>query len=151
MIFPYRSVIAEPPNGGDLYVLRRPEIHISVLGPSRTGVYIGLVDTGSDHTILPMSIARYLGVNVEIDSGPIASGFGGQPVQLSVGEVSLGLQTEGEQVEWPAEVCFFEFPDAEDESLLLGHTGFLDYFSAKFDGKLGLLTLAPNDEMPFLK
>jgi hypothetical protein len=32
--------------------------------------------------------------------------------------------------------------------VILGHDGFLDYFTATFDGKAGTLTLLPNDELP---
>jgi len=149
MIFPYRSVVAEAPDGKDFYyLLRRPEIPILVHGPTRAGNYIGLVDTGSDHTILPMTVARYLGISVRLESGPAASAFGGHRVQLSVGEVILTLQSQGKAINWATEVCFFEFPDQEEESFVLGHSGFLDYFTATFDGKLGTLTLEPNDELP---
>ena len=69
-------------------------------------------------------------------------------MHLSVGEVTRTLQAQGEEVRWATEVCFFEFPDLDEESLVLGHSGFLDYFSATFDGKSGTLTLEPNDELP---
>jgi hypothetical protein len=148
MIFPYRSVIAEAPGGADYYLLRRPEIPIAIEGPIRSGTYLGLVDTGSDHTILPMAIAQYLGVVVEPESGPPAMVFGGHRVQLAVGEVVFRLQTPDDVIKWTTEVCFFESREQDDDSLILGHSGFLDFFSATFDGKLGALSLDPNDELP---
>ena len=35
--------------------------------------------------------------------------------------------------------------------IILGHTGFLEYFTATFDGKFGALTLVPNDELPAIE
>ena len=32
--------------------------------------------------------------------------------------------------------------------MILGHAGFLDYFTATFDGNSGTLTLIANDELP---
>ena len=49
---------------------------------------------------------------------------------------------------WNTPVCFFEFPTANEETVILGHAGFLDYFTATFDGKLGIVTLIPNDDFP---
>jgi hypothetical protein len=148
MIFPYRAVIAEAPGGADFFLLRRPEIPIAIEGPVRTGTYLGLVDTGSDHTILPMAIARYLGIAVRPESGPPAIVFGGHRVQLAVGEVVFSLQSPDEVIKWATEVCFFDSPDQEEDSLILGHSGFLDFFSATFDGKSGSLSLDANDELP---
>ena len=39
-------------------------------------------------------------------------------------------------------------PDGHDYILILGHSGFLDYFTANFDGENGILTLTPNAELP---
>jgi hypothetical protein len=109
---------------------------------------LALVDTGSDNTILPRSIATDLGIPLRDAPGPPASVFGGYTVRLLTGEVTLRIQSDNETVEWRTEACFFEFPNREDETVILGHAGFLDYFTATFDGKLGELTLIPNDELP---
>jgi hypothetical protein len=45
-------------------------------------------------------------------------------------------------------VQFFEFPTADEESLILGHAGFLDFFVATFDGYGATLTLTANEQMP---
>ena len=108
---------------------------------------MGLVDTGSDNTILPKSVADRLGVPL-VGTGPPATVFGGHHVQLLVGDVTLQLEAEGEVLRWTAQVHFFDFVDEEDETVILGHSGFLDYFTATFDGKQGTLNLIPNDELP---
>jgi hypothetical protein len=39
----------------------------------------------------------------------------------------------------------------ERSAVILGHAGFLDYFEATFDGKLGTLSLRANDDLPGVK
>jgi hypothetical protein len=150
MIFPYRSIISSGPNG-DFYLLRRPEIPISIVGSTRSGSYIALVDSGSDQTIIPKSIATYLGIDEVSEAGPKASVFGGQRVELMTAQATFKLEEAGQVLEWKESVAVFDFPVKEDETVILGHAGFLDYFTATFDGKQGLLTLNPNDELPLIK
>jgi hypothetical protein len=38
--------------------------------------------------------------------------------------------------------------DASQETLILGHQGFLDYFTASFDGDECALELTPNRHLP---
>jgi len=148
MIFPYTAIIAESPDGSDFLLLRRPEIPVTVVGAVRSAAFIGLVDTGSDQTILPKSIADYLGIALEPTTGPAARTFGGHSVRLLAGDVVFKLEADGESLIWKTPVAFFDFPAKDDETLILGHSGFLDYFTATFDGKLGVLTLNPNDDLP---
>ena len=64
MNFPYSTIISHDPDSGDFLLLRRPEIPITIGGPEREAAYVGLVDTGSDNTIFPLSVADYLGIIV---------------------------------------------------------------------------------------
>lgn len=43
---------------------------------------------------------------------------------------------------------FFVADDTSQETLILGHQGFLDYFTASFDGEQCLLDLQPNPQLP---
>jgi len=148
MRFPYSSLIAADPASGDFLVFRRPEIPVTIIGPAGWVTYIGLVDTGSDNTIFPKSVADYLRIRLEPASVGAATAFGGNRVEFQAGDVELRVAVDGESVRWPTPVCFFDFPTQEDETVILGHSGFLDYFLASFDGKLGVLTLVANDELP---
>ncbi len=148
MKFPYSSIISSSPDGDEFFLFRRPEIPIPVVGPAGSAAYVGLVDTGSDNTILPKSVADYLGITIQPMPGPAANVFGGQRVQLLAGETILKLEADGEILAWRAAVCFFEFTSETEESVILGHSGFLDYLTATFDGQLATLTLTPNDELP---
>jgi hypothetical protein len=148
MIFPYRPIVVLAPDGIDYLLVLRPEIPIVVSGPAGEFTYLGLVDTGSDQTILPSTIAKDLGIDLQLSAKPSASAFGGQQVNLHAGRISLRLESDGESCAWSDTVSFFDFPSRADEAIVLGHAGFLDYFTATFDGKLGQLTLLPNDELP---
>lgn len=150
MIFLYRPLISPAPDGDDFLLILRTEITITVVGPTGSATYSGLVDTGSDTTILPLAVAQDLGIQVAPAPGPPATVFGGHQVQLLVGEVTLQIQDEktNETVRWRDIVSFFDTQGREDEILILGHSGFLDYFTATFDGKAGSLTLVANDDLP---
>jgi hypothetical protein len=151
MIFPYQPIISEAPDGIDFILILRPEVPITIVGPLGSESYVGLVDTGSDHTILPKSIADDLGIVLRPASGPPANVFGGHRVHLLIGEVILKLEADGSMLSWETTLLFFDFLKADDEAVILGHSGFLDFFTATFDGKLGTLTLLPNDELPVVE
>ena len=82
MIFCYRPVVSAPPDGGDFLLILPPEIPVTIVGPFGDAAISGLVDTGSDNTILPQSIADELGIPLLDTIGPQASVFGGQRLQL---------------------------------------------------------------------
>jgi len=148
MRFLYRPIVSAPPDGGDYLLILRPEIPLTVIGPASSGSFAALVDTGSDNTILPKSIAEPLGIPLRVASGSSASAFGGQRLSLLDGEATLQLEADGKVIRWPSELLFFDFPNIEDETVILGHAGFLDYFTATFDGEMGVLDLVANDDLP---
>jgi hypothetical protein len=108
-----------------------------------------LLDTGSDHTILPKHLADDLGILLQPAVGKQARAFGGQHIRLFYGDAIMSISDNGESVSWPATIFFYDSPlDGEEEMIVLGHSGFLNYFTAILDGKSGILTLVPNDEIP---
>lgn len=147
MKFPYNTLLSEDPQSGDYLVFRRPEIPITISHNQLHATLIGLVDTGSDFTIFPKSVAEYLQLPL-VDSPGTSSAFGGHEVKLLEGSAMLQLATDDQTLAWPAEIRFCDFARAADETVILGHYGFLDFFTAIFDGKEGILTLVPNDEFP---
>jgi hypothetical protein len=64
------------------------------------------------------------------------------------GTVVLQLESDGVIVRWQSLVNFYDFDSPELETVILGHAGFLEFFTATFDGRDGILTLTPNDEIP---
>jgi len=147
MRFRYRSIVVAVQDG-DFLVIERPEIPLKLIGPHDSSIVRGLVDTGADYTILPTSVADSLGIPLRLAHGMDAKGFGGQRVALLEGEIVMELGSDDETIRWSDTVCFHDFADAADESIVLGHAGFPNYFTATLDGLEGLLTLAPNIELP---
>jgi hypothetical protein len=151
MKFHYSAVLSPAPDTGEEVVILRPEVPLRIHGPNGFATYLALVDTGADNTILPISIARELGITPHPAKGPSAVAFGGQAIDLSYADVELELTQDAETLRWQARVQFFGFADAQPETLVVGHQGFLDYFTAVFDGEQAVLDLQPNQEMPLVE
>lgn len=148
MKFRYSSVIAGESESGDFFILRRPEIPITIVGPNGSVALIGLVDTGADFTIVPKSISDALGIDVTPAEGPESRVFGGHQIDLLAGEATIILESEGDSLTWAGPISFFRFADSEEETVILGHAGFLDYFVATFDAESAVLELTPNNNFP---
>ena len=74
--------------------------------------------------------------------------FGGQKLSIQFGDVEIEIAQGRERFRWRARVQFFNFASRGDESLVLGHAGFLDYFTATFDGARSELILVANEDLP---
>jgi hypothetical protein len=107
------------------------------------------VDTGADNTIFPLSVAHDLGIPVASATGPAAHAFGGQEIALSYADVELELVHADGRLRWLAHVYFLA-GNMEEETIILGHQGFLDYFTATFMGEQCVLELEPNSYLPQL-
>ncbi len=150
MRFPYSAFLSPAPDSGEEVVIFRPEVPLRIYGASGSTVHMALVDTGADNTILPLSIARELNITTQKAKGPGATAFGGQQIVLSFADVQLEIAEGKFMLRWQARVQFFDFPDAEPETLVVGHQGFLDFFTAVFDGGQMSLDLEPNGDMPLV-
>lgn len=148
MKFLYSTIISEIPESQDYVLLRRPEIPVTIRGPNGSLTLLALVDTGSDNTIFPKSVADFLGILIEAENTQSASTFGGARIQLFLGEAMLQIEADEITARWPTTVSFFDSASPEHETVVVGHAGFLDYFTATFDGLLCELTLIPNDQLP---
>jgi hypothetical protein len=134
MKFDYTAIVSSSPDTGDPVVIFRPEVRIKIHGPKGFGDFLALVDTGADNTILPESIAQELGITSIACKGPSATAFGGQEIALSYADIELELVHPTESLRWLARIYFFAGGD-DTETLILGHQGFLDYFTATFKGE----------------
>ena len=148
MKFPYREYVAQFPGTDDFRLILRPVITIRIAGQQATARWDALVDTGADETLLPLSLAQLLGV--ELDGRPTsqAAGISGDKLTIRYGEVSLQISSENESVEWRDVVGFVDFENADDEVIVLGHGACLDYFTAIFDGERAEITLQANSLLP---
>jgi hypothetical protein len=148
MRFPYSLNIVPSIDTGDEIVLLRPEIPLRIHGPAGRADLLALVGTGADTSILPLSVADDLGIETTPGAGPSAIAFGGQQIALSFAEVVLELIQDGNVIRWRARMYFADFPDASEKAAILGHEGFLDYFTATFIGEDCVLELEPNNSIP---
>jgi hypothetical protein len=146
MNFPYRRSLAL--SGVGLVYVHRPLIPVRIISPAGDADHLAFVDPGSDDTLLPRSVATRVGAAVDDTQAANTSGFGGASLPVAPGDVEL-LLTDGLAVyRWPAHVGFVTFADADDEMSILGHSGFLDFFTATFHGDRKLLELVPNPTFP---
>lgn len=125
----------------------RPEVTVVIHGSHASKSYVGLVDTGADYTLVPVAVAESLGIAMFENLGADAESFGGHALQTRYGRVVFELPDEQRRLKWEAMALFHE---SENETLLLGHVGFLHYFTATFDGMRMELTLTPTDDFPHL-
>jgi predicted aspartyl protease len=143
MKFPYSAFLSPAPDTGEEVIIFRPEVPLRVYGPGGSEIYMALVDTGADNTILPSSIARELDIVAQTAKGPPAAAFGGQLIEMSYSVVELELAESDFKLRWRARVQFFDTADAKPETLLVGHQGFLDFFTPYSTVR------EPNDDLPF--
>jgi hypothetical protein len=148
MKFPYSVNIAPSIESGEEIVVLRPEVRIRVHGPGGVVELVALVDTGADNSIFPEELANELGVFTTPGQGPGAIGFGGQRIHLSYADVKLELQDDHSSLAWTSRVYFANVADGADTTVILGHEGFLDYFTAAFDGDDCVLELTANTLLP---
>ena len=73
MRFRYAAYEVDPSPTVPSGVLYRPEVTIEVIGPRRIETIQALVDTGSDETVFPASLANAIGVQLDHTSAGQAS------------------------------------------------------------------------------
>jgi hypothetical protein len=115
-------------------ILHRPEARLRVTGPAGAFSAWALVDTGSDDTLLPLSVGRLVGAALDPTQSWTIEGIGGHALPVILGEVTLELVGSNHTFRWLAKVGFIDFPDPQDEVFVLGHAGCLDFFRVICDG-----------------
>lgn len=105
-------------------------------------VRLGLVDTGSDFTLLPSGLAEALGTALSSGTPTSISGVDGEEFAALSGTVELELRRRGSSLRWQTPVYF-----ADQEYVLLGNQGFLEFFVATFDWAKRVLTLVANERI----
>ncbi len=147
MRFPYRpfEVIPTPAQPG-VPIIYRPLIPVRVIGSTGDLTLLGLLDTGADETLLPGFIVPHIGVHIDPESRAQFRGVGGQLVTVSYGRADLEVRTRQRSYRWSATLAFLEASTMP----ILGHAGFLQYFTATFNGPRRRVTLTANDTLPAL-
>ena len=117
-------------------------------GKTGDAFLLGLLDTGADAIVLPRSIADAIGV--ELDEQVIwdIAGFAGQTASAVLGRVDIEISDGIDTLRWPAFVSVVHYDDPAEQPVLLGRTGFLQFFNAEFRGADHEVVLEPNEMFP---
>ena len=124
----------------------RPIIAVRIYGPLRRLLTDGLLDTGSDHTLLPPNTARELGIDT--DALPIAftmQSATGHRLTCKTVKLCPELVRESARVCWETEVVVTVEPIRKAH---WGIKGFLEYFNSNFDGPGRWATFNPGANLP---
>lgn len=140
MRFGYQSYPVKGVGGSHVVVVFRPMVQVLIAGPAGEVVVFGLVDTGADETLVPDRFMPSLGVVATPGEHATIRAVGGGSVPVTFGTVNFTLSTRRARHQWAARVAFHPGP-----TVILGHTGFLDHFTATFNGRRRDLTLRPNE------
>jgi hypothetical protein len=137
MQFPYTQVAPG---------IYHPRIPIFVMGPKRTIPIDGILDPGSDRSLIPLKHA----VDLEIDLDSLTStvtlrSATGQLLTWRTTTLVFELLRDFERISWLAEVAIA--PNALRRPHW-GFKGFLEYFRAVFDGPNLQITLDPGPNLP---
>lgn len=115
-------------------IVLRPIVPISMAGLPLGRALDGLVDSGSESTLIARWVADLLGIDLRAPDEILTIGVGGATVEARFVEVELRLQrwpdeNEGAtSVAWRTEVGFVT-PWRPLYPILLGQRGFLDQFT----------------------
>jgi hypothetical protein len=137
--FPYKASTVRGTRGGASETIYRPMIPIVVYGPDGNYEVMAWVDTGSDDTLFPDNLIRRLGVVLNPNEHAVIAGIEGSMTVVRYGMVDLEIPEQGGGYRWSARVGFHAGP-----RIVLGHCGFLEFFTASFNGRNRHLTLTPN-------
>jgi hypothetical protein len=117
-------------------VVLRPVVPVSLGGMAMDRALDGLVDSGSESTLVASWVADLLGLDLAHPDDVLQIGVGGARVEARFVEVEMRLHRwpeapDGEHVEWRAEVGFVT-PWRPLYPVLLGQRGFFDEFTLTF-------------------
>jgi hypothetical protein len=116
-------------------------LSVRVIGPAGDQGVFGLADTGADDTMLPDPLSADLGVTSL--SAPVLIGGIGGVTYVRFGTVDMEVSDGSGSYRWSARVGFSPHPQP-----VLGIKGFLQFFTATFNGRLRRLDLRPNGMAP---
>jgi hypothetical protein len=123
----------------------RPIIPIRMFGPLGSRLLDGCLDSGSDDSVFPLSVARKLGIDLTGAAQGEAHPVGGAKIPYAYAAVTLRLTDGVETCEWRATVGFVDLPL---RWALLGHAGFLDLFDSELRGDRREVFMTPNRQFP---
>ena len=120
----------------------RPFVPLTVIGANGQLRHFqrALLDPGADDTVLPLSVAKRIGISLRPDTGHRLR-WRGQHYVLRYGDVAFQLAEGGSFCRWQAIAAF---SDAPITYCILGQSGCLQFFDVTFRGADRLAELEPN-------
>lgn len=145
MRFPFQHYRTPPSLVDGSEELWRPEIPFHLIGSTGELFTYGLLDTGADGVLISRSIADDVGIVREESLRWHVRGVSGASLEAVLGHVEIEVIDHQESQCWlmPVGVVTFDDP-ANDDIVLLGQTGFLQYFDTRFFGAKHFVELLPN-------
>lgn len=128
------AVYERPRLGRDVF---RPAVPVS-LGPKFRRGIVGLVDSGSEHTLASRELPDDTGLDLSEATKTLRLGIGGQSAEAVFETVEIRLYRdhhEDEFVSWFTEVGFLAPWNAEF-FVILGQIGFFDEFTVSMNRRL---------------
>ncbi len=130
---------------GGVHVRHIPLLLVGVTGHLGPVARHLRLDSGADDTILPLSMATALGLDLTCAPTAEAESASGNVVRYPCTRVTLRISDGVEFCSWDAVVGFVSTPRRTG---LAGLAGFLNYFDAEFFGDSHEFTLQPNTAFP---
>ena len=146
---PYVSrALAQPPPPNlpsGTHIRFRPIVRVTLVGPTETRHRAhAVLDTGSDECLFPMDFLDLIGGTTRPESTHHVTWRGTRyPIQYA--EISLLLTDNASTYRWSTVAAFTSAPI---KFSLLGHTGCLQYFDARFLGADRTVELEANWTFP---
>lgn len=132
------------PGRTEASTIYRPFVPIRVAGTAGSLALYALLDTGADETVLPGHLIPQIGVQIDTGTTARFRGVGGHLVTVSFGRIELAIGQGARAHRWPVTAAFLEGSGLA----ILGHAGFLQYFTATFNGRRRHVTLSANGSLP---
>ncbi|MFM9959632.1 MAG: hypothetical protein ACKV2Q_00195 [Planctomycetaceae bacterium] len=149
MRFAYKSYeIPKSPLDGSTEIFR-PEIVVHLIGSTDDIYALGLVDCGADSVVIGSAIAQRIGIRLNHKHRWTIHGFAGQSLEATLGHVEVEVSGRTESFCWSLPVAVVKYPETSNEELVvLGQTGFLEYFDVRLFGDEHVVELKPNASFP---
>lgn len=99
--------------------------------------------------LVGQTIARQIGVKLRPKHRWPVHGFSGHALEAVLGHVEIEMASRTESFCWQLPVAVVSYPDlVSEETVVLGQSGFLEYFDVRFLGEAHLVELKPNVSFP---
>lgn len=118
--------------------LKRPIIDIRVLGPQGGTTVSALVDSGADHSLFHIDIAKDIGIDLNKSNIAYFRGIEGGRMPTFLERVKIQIIGSDKTTELLA-----GFTDSRTVSAILGQEGFFDEYRIKFERDHNLIEITP--------